>query len=128
MPIGPTHQVTVANLPPGDYQVKVSGGIIGTPAAVHLSQPSSVVCVVVTAKDALVLLGIGAVIVAVLVWAGVIGRRWRRRRAAGTDAETGSSGPHEGAEGVDGVEPSADDGASEPDDRAIERDAVTHAR
>jgi|GEM_PF-1727283 len=129
VPIGPTHKVTVADLPPGDYQVKVSGGIIGTPAAVHLSQPSSVVCVVVTAKDALVLLGGGVLIVAVLAWAGVVGRRWRRRRAAGTDEETEPSEPLEGAggaEGSDGVEPDA--GAAGPDDRAMERDAVTHAR
>ena len=124
IPIGPTHQVTVADLPPGDYQVKVSGGIIGTPSAVHLSQPSSVVCVVVTAKDALVLLGVGTIIVAILVWAGVVGRRWRRRRAAGTDMQTGSSVPLERTDGT-GVEP--DEGAEGADDRAMDRDAVTHA-
>ncbi len=126
VPIGPTHKVTVPDLPPGDYQVKVSGGIIGTPAAVHLSQPSSVVCVVVTAKDALVLLGVGVIIVAILAWAGVVGRRWRRRRAAGTDEEAGSSGPPEGEDGAewtDGV--GSDAGAG--DERALERDAVTHA-
>jgi len=126
VPIGPTHKVTVPDLPPGDYQVKVSGGIIGTPAAVHLSQPSSVVCVVVTAKDALVLLGVGVIIVAVLAWAGVVGRRWRRRRAAGTDGEADSSGTPVGADGAewtDGVGSNAGAG----DERALERDAVTHA-
>jgi hypothetical protein len=124
VPIGPTHKVTVADLPPGDYTVKVSGGIVRTPAAVHLSQPSSVVCVVVTAKDALVLLGVGVLIVAVLVWAGVVGRRRRRRRrsSAGTDKATEPSDPLEGAVVADGVGPDDADG------RAMERDAVTHAR
>ena len=125
IPIGSTHKVTVADLPPGDYQVKVSGGIIGTPAAVHLSQPSSVVCVVVTAKDALVLLGVGTLIVAVLVWAGMVGRRWRRRRATGTDTPTGTSEPDEGADDT-GVEPVAS--ADGTDDRAMDRDGMTHAR
>jgi hypothetical protein len=122
VPIGPTYKVTVADLPPGNYQVKVSGGIIRTPAAVHLSKPSSVVCVVVTVKDALVLLGLGLLIVAVLVWAGVVGRR--RRRAAETADGAEPTDPLEGADGADGAEPDAE-GA---DDRAMERDEVTHAR
>jgi hypothetical protein len=128
-PLGPNHKVTFADLPPGDYQVKVSGGIIGTPAAVHLSQPSSVVCVVVTPRDALVLLGVGVLIVAVLVWAGVVGRRWRRRRAAGTDQETEPSEPVDGPHGAEDPGRAVPDAiAAGPDDRPMERDVVTHAR
>ncbi len=80
-PLGPGHTVTVHDLPPGDYQVKVTGGVIAPKSTVHLSRSDSTTSVVVTKKDVTELMAVAIVILGLLVCAGFLGRRLRMKRA-----------------------------------------------
>ena len=81
VPLGPQHKVTLYNLPRGTYQLKVGGGLIALSSTVRLSRDQTATEVVITGADAgelgLMLFSVLAVVVA----AGVIGRRLRRQAA-----------------------------------------------
>ena len=81
IPLGPQHKVTLYNLPRGTYQLKVGGGLIALSSTVRLSRDQTATEVVITGADAgelgLMLFSVLAVVVA----AGVIGRRLRRQAA-----------------------------------------------
>jgi hypothetical protein len=77
--LGAQHKVTLNNLPRGTYQLKVGGGLIALSSTVRLSRDQTATEVVITGSDvgelALMLFSVLAVVVA----AGVIGRRLRRQ-------------------------------------------------
>jgi hypothetical protein len=79
VPLGAEHEYTFVNLPRGSYKVKVGGGLIALASTVRLSRNQTATEVVVTEADAgelaLMLFSVTAVVVA----AGVIGRRLRRQ-------------------------------------------------
>ena len=91
VPLGPGHRVTLQDLPRGTYKVKVNGGLVPLASTVRLSKDQTATEIVVTAGDGAELAAVVIVVIAVLVAAGVIGRRLRRRAA------------HPGSEGVTGA-------------------------
>lgn len=93
---GPHHRVTLSNLPRGSYGVKVLGGVLPLASTVRLSRNQTDVEIVVTAGDVADLAGIALIILALVVAAGVLGRR-RRLVAARNEFEAGSHGAHGGA-------------------------------
>ncbi len=86
LPLGPNHQLTLTDLPRGTYKVKVNGGLIPLGSTIHLSRNQTATELVITAVDFLELLFMGLVILAVVVMAGIIGRR-RRQMVARTEPD-----------------------------------------
>ncbi len=79
IPLGPEHRVTLENLPRGTYQLKVGGGLIALSSTVRLSRDQTATEVVITGGDAGELALMLFSVLAVVVAAGVIGRRLRRQ-------------------------------------------------
>ncbi len=79
VPLGPDHKVTLPNLPRGTYQLKVGGGLIALSSTVRLSRDQTATEVVITGGDAGELALMLFSVLAVVVAAGVIGRRLRRQ-------------------------------------------------
>jgi hypothetical protein len=75
------HRVTVTNLPRGTYRVKVNGGLIPLASTVHLSRDQTATELVITTGDFAEITAIVLAVLAIIVAAGIIGRR--RRRDAG---------------------------------------------
>ncbi|HEX9548227.1 MAG TPA: hypothetical protein VF942_12880 [Acidimicrobiales bacterium] len=75
---GRGHRVTVRNLPRGDYQVRVTGGLMKLTSSVHLSRIQTVTQAVITVRDVIMIGALGFVILSGLLLAGTIGRRRRR--------------------------------------------------
>jgi len=92
LPLGSSHQVTLADQPPGDYKVRVTGGVLPVVSTVHLSATTAVSNIVITAGDLVTLLAVGGLVVVLLVVAGVLIRRHRRRRRAARSAGGSASG------------------------------------
>ncbi len=93
IPLGPEHRVTLYNLPRGTYKLKVGGGLIALSSTVRLSRDQTATEVVITKGDAGELALMLFSVLAVVVAAGVIGRRLRRqagRKADGRE-ETGNA-------------------------------------
>jgi len=79
IPLGPEHKVTLNDLPRGTYQLKVGGGLIALSSTVRLSRDQTATEVVITGGDAGELALMLFSVLAVVVAAGVIGRRLRRQ-------------------------------------------------
>ncbi len=75
---GPERTYTFNNLPRGTYKVKVGGGLIALSSTVRLSRNQTAAEVVITKADAGELALMLFSVLAVVVAAGVIGRRLRR--------------------------------------------------
>jgi hypothetical protein len=75
---GHGHRATIRNLPRGDYQVHVSGGVMTLTSSVHLSQSQTATQAVITLKDFIMIGALGLIILSGLLLAGTIGRRRRR--------------------------------------------------
>jgi len=106
--LGPDHRVTIPDLPRGTYRVKVEGGVVPLASTVHLSRDQTATELVVTTGDFVEILAIVSVAVAILVAAGIIGRRRRRQRDAGgppdpSEATAGTTEPAPTGEVVDAV-------------------------
>ncbi|HEY7917066.1 MAG TPA: hypothetical protein VIC86_08820 [Acidimicrobiales bacterium] len=93
--LGPKHRVTIPDLPRGTYRVKVEGGIVPLASTVHLSRDQTATELVVTTGDFAEILAIMLVAVAIVVAAGIIGRRRRHRRDEGERTEPGGEPPDE---------------------------------
>ncbi len=78
VPLGATREYTFHNLPRGNYKVKVGGGLIALSSTVRLSRDQTATEVVITKADAGELALMLFSVLAVVVAAGVIGRRLRR--------------------------------------------------
>ncbi len=78
VPLGAQHEYTFYNLPRGTYKVKVGGGLIALGSTVRLSRNQTTTEVVITKADAGELALMLFSVLAVVVAAGVIGRRLRR--------------------------------------------------
>ncbi len=104
------HRVVLTDLPRGTYKVKVNGGLVPLASTVRLSRDQTATEIVVTAGDAAELAAVVIVVLAILVAAGVIGRRLRRRGAQPESdaAEPDSRPPQPGSE-------AAEPGAADPD-------------
>jgi hypothetical protein len=76
--LGPLREHTFYNLPRGTYKVKVGGGLIALSSTVRLSRNQTATEVVITKADAGELALMLFSVLAVVVAAGVIGRRLRR--------------------------------------------------
>ena len=76
--LGPQRSYTFNNLPRGTYKVKVGGGLIALSSTVRLSRNQTAAEVVITKADAGELALMLFSVLAVVVAAGVIGRRLRR--------------------------------------------------
>jgi LPXTG-motif cell wall-anchored protein len=83
VPLGPNHRVTLTDLPRGSYKVRVLGGVVPLASTVRLSRDQAATEIVVTTGDTAEILFIVLAVLAVLVAAGVIGRRRRRARTQG---------------------------------------------
>jgi len=77
--LGPQREYTFDNLPRGTYKVKVGGGLVALSSTVRLSRNQTVAEVVITTADAGELALMLFSVLAVVVAAGVIGRRLRRQ-------------------------------------------------
>ena len=93
-PLGPGHTTTVHNLPPGDYQVKVTGGLVAPKSTVHLSRSDSTTSVVITKQDFLKLLAVVVFVLGVLVGIGFLGRRLRRKHVRATAGNGADASAH----------------------------------
>ncbi len=78
VPLRSEHEHTFVNLPRGTYKVKVGGGLIALASTVRLSRNQTATEVVITTADAGELALMLFTVLAVVVAAGVIGRRLRR--------------------------------------------------
>jgi hypothetical protein len=78
VPLGAEREYTFQNLPRGTYKVKVGGGLIALSQTVRLSRDQTATEVVITKADAGELALMLFSVLAVVVAAGVIGRRLRR--------------------------------------------------
>jgi hypothetical protein len=81
VPFGANHRVTLTDMPRGTYRVKVNGGLLPLASTVHLSRDQTATELVITTGDFAEMTLLVLAILAVIVAAGVIGRR--RRRGAG---------------------------------------------
>jgi hypothetical protein len=89
IPFGPHHRVTLSDLPRGSYGVKVLGGLVPLASTVRLSRDQAAAEIVVTAGDMVEIVAILLAMLAVIVAAGIIGRRRRhskRQREGEADA------------------------------------------
>jgi hypothetical protein len=109
------HRVTVPNLPRGTYKVKVKGGLYPLASTVRLSKSQVATEIVITDGDGAELFAILLVVAAVLIGAGIIGRRLRRRATSRVPAEEPvSDGPPEPTEStVKAGEPDAPEDSEE---------------
>ena len=109
------HRVTVPNLPRGTYKVKVKGGLYPLASTVRLSKSQVATEIVITDGDGAELFAILLVVAAVLIGAGIIGRRLRRRATSRVPAEEPvSDGPPEPKEStVKAGEPDAPEDSEE---------------
>jgi hypothetical protein len=80
-PFASGHRVSIPDLPRGTYKLKVNGGLIPLASTVRLSRNQTVTEIVVTGADLAEMVTALTAILAILVAAGVIGRRLRRRAA-----------------------------------------------
>ncbi len=101
LPLGPTHAITLTDIPPGDYKVRVTGGALPVVTTTHLSTSLTVTGIVITGGDLATLAGVALVGAVLLVMVGVLIRRHRRRRRAARMAAGG--GPPAGPDGPDGA-------------------------
>jgi len=87
VPLGVGHKVTLTNLPRGNYNVKVKGGVVALSSTVRLSRDQTAAEIIITGGDVLELLALVSAALAVVIAAGVIGRR--RRHRMGRDGGAG---------------------------------------
>jgi hypothetical protein len=87
-PFASGHRITIPDLPRGTYKLKLNGGLIPLASTVRLSRNQTVTEIVVTGADLAEMVTALTVILAILVAAGIIGRRLRQR-AASARAATG---------------------------------------
>jgi hypothetical protein len=80
VPLDSQHRARIADLPRGDYSLRVRGGLVGLTSQVRLSRNQLITQVVITRGDALVigLAGLGAI--CLLAATGMAGRHLRRTR------------------------------------------------
>ena len=81
VPLGAHHTAVIHGLPGGNYRVSVSGGVMPLATTVHLSGTDYVASIVITGSDVAELAAVAVAVLAVLVAAGIVGRRLRRRHA-----------------------------------------------
>ena len=93
--LGPDHRVILPDLPRGSYRVNVEGGVIPLASTVQLSRDQTATELVVTTGDFLEILAIVLVALAIVVAAGIIGRRRRRQRDADGRAEPSEAPPED---------------------------------
>jgi hypothetical protein len=89
-PFGPRHRVTLFDLPRGSYGVKVLGGLVPLASTVRLSRDQAATEIVITAGDMAEIFAILLAVLAVIVAAGIIGRR-RRHSKRQREGEAGAT-------------------------------------
>ena len=92
--LGPDHRVTLVDLPRGDYKLKVNGGLLPLASTVRLSRDQTATELVVTAGDAAEMGAVVVTVLAIIVAAGIIGRRLRLRAAIDQPADKKLRGAH----------------------------------
>ena len=121
--LGRTHRVVLTNLPRGSYKIKVKGSLVPLGSTVQLSRNQTATELMVTPGDAAEIVLMVAVLLGVVVAAGVIGRRLRQdkdeRAGAAGDGDGDGAGPvtHAGPDGD--VASGAPDDDREDSDHAL---------
>ncbi len=95
--LGPTHRVVLKDLPRGTYQLKVKGSLVPLGSTIRLSRSQTATQLLVTPGDAAEIAFLVLVLLAIVVGAGVYGRRLRRQKeeAGGAAGHGGDGHPSE---------------------------------
>jgi len=119
VPLGRDHRVVLLDLPRGSYQLKIKGGLVPLGSTVQLSRDQTATQLVVTTGDAAEIVLIVAVLLGVVVAAGVIGRRLRRIKDEQAGARDDGADDGAGPVDPDGADASAGRHDREDSDHAL---------